>query len=123
MPEKQKPDELTQFASDLQLMKHRAINLGLHATGQRLDWAIRMAGFEIAGDPEGCSKYEAAQAAPTQFQKTAPSAKGLWTYVDQNKSCPDCGSSEFEMRTYGGPLEYADTHCAKCGKLIRRFDG
>jgi transcription elongation factor Elf1 len=45
-----------------------------------------------------------------------------WTYADQNTSCPDCGSTEFEMRTYGGPWEYADTHCAKCGKLIRRFD-
>jgi hypothetical protein len=123
MPEPKKPDELTQFASDLQLMRDRAISLHLYATGQRLDWAIQMAGFEIAGDPEGCNKYEAAQAASTNFQKTALSAKGLWTYVDQNKSCPDCGSSEFEMRTYGGPLEYADTHCAKCGKLIRRFDG
>src|ERR1700674_2835831 len=40
----------------------------------------------------------------------------------QNTSCPDCGSTEFEMRTYGEPWEYADTHCAKCGKLIRRFD-
>jgi predicted Zn finger-like uncharacterized protein len=45
-----------------------------------------------------------------------------WTFADQKTSCPDCGSGEFEMRTYGGPLEYADTHCAKCGKLIRRFD-
>jgi len=26
------------------------------------------------------------------------------------------------MRTYGGPWEYADTHCAQCGKLIRRYD-
>jgi len=113
MREPKKPDELAQFASDLQLMRHRAIDLCLYATGQRLDWAIRMAGFEI----------EAAQADPARFQENAPSAQGLWTYVDQNKSCPECGSSEFEMRTYGGPLEYADTHCAKCGKLIRRFDG
>jgi len=44
------------------------------------------------------------------------------TYMVQYTSCPDCGSAEFEMRTYGGPWEYADTHCAKCGKLIRRFD-
>jgi hypothetical protein len=122
MPES-KPDELTQFASDLQLMRHRAINLRLYATGQRLDWAIRMAGFEIAGDPEGCSKYEAAQAAPARLQTTVRSGKGLWTYADQNKSCPDCGSHEFEMRTYGGPWEYADTHCAGCGKLIHRYDG
>jgi len=57
MPETRNSDELTQFASDLQVMKHRAISLCLYATGQRLDWAIRMAGFEIAGDPESCSKY------------------------------------------------------------------
>lgn len=38
------------------------------------------------------------------------------------ESCPECGSTEFEMRTYGGPWEYADTHCARCGKLILRFD-
>jgi len=61
MSETRRPDELAQFASDLQLMRHRAINLRLYATGQRLDWAIRMAGFEIAGDYEGCSRYEAAQ--------------------------------------------------------------
>ena len=56
MPETKKPDELTQFASDLQLMRHRAINLRLYATGQRLDWAIRMVAFEIAGDYEGSSR-------------------------------------------------------------------
>jgi tRNA(Ile2) C34 agmatinyltransferase TiaS len=49
-------------------------------------------------------------------------ANTQWTYTAQNASCPDCGSTEFEMRTYGGPMEYADTHCAKCGRLIRRFD-
>lgn len=45
-----------------------------------------------------------------------------WTFTDQKTSCSDCGSTVFEMRTYGGPWEYADTHCATCGKLIRRFD-
>lgn len=45
-----------------------------------------------------------------------------WGYTSPDKSCPDCGSNRFEMRTYGGPWEYADTHCAHCGKLIRRFD-
>ena len=52
----------------------------------------------------------------------SPSRSGRWTYESQNSSCPSCGSSEFEMRTYGGPWEYADTHCAQCGKLIRRYD-
>ena len=50
------------------------------------------------------------------------SSGGRWTYESQNRSCPDCGSTVFEMRTYGGPWEYADTHCAMCGKLIRRYD-
>jgi hypothetical protein len=122
MPDPKRHDELSQFVSDLQWMRHRAANLHLYTTGQWLDWAIRMAGFEIAGDPERYSKYEAAQAAPKEFQ-TVLSANRLWTYVDRNTSCPDCGSSEFEMRDYGGPSEFADTHCAKCGKLIRRFDG
>lgn len=53
---------------------------------------------------------------------TAPAPNRGWTFSDQNPSCPDCGSTEFEMRTYGGPWEYADTHCAMCGKLILRFD-
>lgn len=121
MLETQKPDELTQFASDLQLMRHRATNLRLYATGQRLDWAIRMAGFEIAGDCEGCSRYEAAQAAPTQFQTVLP-ASGRDLTV-QNAPCRSCGSTEIDMRTYGGSWDEADTHCANCGKLIRRFDG
>jgi hypothetical protein len=50
------------------------------------------------------------------------SSGGRWTYESQNRSCPNCGSTVFEMRTYGGPWEYADTHCAQCGKLIRRYD-
>jgi hypothetical protein len=54
--------------------------------------------------------------------KSSYSANGRWTYAVQNTSCPECGCTVFEMRTYGGPLEYADTHCARCGKLIRRFD-
>src|ERR1039458_4869051 len=103
MPVTKKPDELTQFASDLQLMRHRAINLRLYATGQRLDWVIRMAGFEIAGDYEGCSRYEAAQAAPTNFQ-TVLSAMGQVRHTP----CSDCGSTEFEMRTYGGTWDDAD---------------
>jgi hypothetical protein len=57
-----------------------------------------------------------------RYGRVAPSANGLWTFAIQNTSCPDCGCIEFEMKTYGGPWEYADTHCAGCGKLIRRFD-
>jgi ribosomal protein L37AE/L43A len=51
-----------------------------------------------------------------------PVPNSRWTFTIQNTSCPHCASKEFEMRTYGGPWEYADTHCAACGKLIRRFD-
>ena len=58
----------------------------------------------------------------TRYSRVAPSANGLWTFAIQNTSCPGCGCTEFEMKTYGGPWEYADTHCAGCGKLIRRFD-
>ena len=132
MPETKKPDELAQFASDLQLMRHCAINLRLNATGQRLDWAIRMVAFEIAGDYEGCSRYEAAQAAPTKFQTVISAngrdlvlVEGVVKKIGLHKahtSCPDCGSTEREMRNYGRSWDEADTHCAKCGKLIRRFD-
>ena len=54
--------------------------------------------------------------------RSSPSFSGRWTYESQNSSCLSCGSTEFEMRTYGGPWEYADTHCAQCGKLVRRYD-
>jgi Flp pilus assembly protein TadB len=53
--------ERREFASALSLMKHRAIAIGLHATGERLDPAIRMAGFELAGDIEACLRYEKTQ--------------------------------------------------------------
>ena len=43
-----------------------------------------------------------------------------WTYTVQNTSCPECGSNEFECRTYGGSWDDADIHCAKCGRLIHR---
>ena len=115
MPETKKPDELTQFPSDLQLMRHRAISLRLYATGQRLDWAIRMAGFEIAGDPDGCNRYEAAQAADFISRPSADRST-----LGQKSPCPECGSTEFEMRNYGGSWDDADIHCAKCGKLVQR---
>jgi hypothetical protein len=80
--------------------------------------AVQMTRQEIAEAPK--SEIENSYSCPNV--KSSPSANTRWTYTAQNASCPDCGSTEFEMRTYGGPWEYADTHCAKCGKLIRRFD-
>lgn len=55
-------EDQKQFASDLQLMKHRAFKLGLYATGQRMDVPIRMVGYEMAEDIEGCLRYEEALA-------------------------------------------------------------
>lgn len=51
--------ERQKFASDLELMKVRAMELGLYATCHRLDYPIRMVGFEIAGDVLACTEYEA----------------------------------------------------------------
>jgi len=42
MPETDRPDELAQFASDLQLMRDRALNLHLDPIVPKLDWAIWM---------------------------------------------------------------------------------
>jgi hypothetical protein len=53
--------QLIKFASDLQLMKHRAVTLGLYETAQRMDLAVRMVGFEISGDTDSCRAYEAQQ--------------------------------------------------------------
>jgi len=39
-----------------------------------------------------------------------------------NTACPDCGSTEFEMRNYEQLWHEGDIHCARCGKFIRRFD-
>jgi hypothetical protein len=78
----------------------------------------------VRAKPEIAEVLETTQNIPAPAQTLAPrhSAKTRLTYTFQNTSCPDCGSTEFEMRTYGGPMEYADTHCAKWGRLIRRFD-
>jgi hypothetical protein len=56
------PDPKLKFCSDLTLMKHRAMELGLYETMHRLDSAIRMAGFEVSGDRDACRKHEAANA-------------------------------------------------------------
>jgi Zn finger protein HypA/HybF involved in hydrogenase expression len=80
--------------------------------------------------PERIAATEAKQeiAAASEIEKensctnAAPLRGQRWTLAELNSSCPQCGSIEFEMRTYGGPWEYADTHCAGCGKLILRFD-
>lgn len=54
------------------------------------------------------------------FVKVTSAKNREWTYTVQNASCPECGSDRFELRTYGGSWDDADTHCAKCGKLIHR---
>jgi hypothetical protein len=118
MPKANKPDEFEQFAADLQLMKHRAISLGLRVTGQRLDSAIRRLSFEIAGNTDGCTTYETAE--PNPKSPTALYTNRRVVHRPEASPCPDCGSTELEMRTYGGSTDDADSHCAKCGKLIHR---
>jgi len=54
-------DKREQFASDLALMKYRAGQLGLWRTMHRLEPAVTMVGFEMAGTPEACDKLEAAR--------------------------------------------------------------
>ena len=76
---------------------------------------------EQGENPELAAAQETAKN-PPRYSPVVSSGNSRWVYTIQNTSCPDCGSIEFEMRTYGGPWEYADTHCANCGKLIRRFD-
>jgi len=39
-----------------------------------------------------------------------------------NTSCPDCGSTEFEMRNYSMMWHEGDIHCKNCGRFIRTFD-
>jgi len=115
MPEAQKPDELRQFVSDLQSMWHRAVNLRLYTTGQRLDSAIRALGLEIAAGTNGYGKNEAAPK-----RQIVLSTTGLEFHRLETRPCPGCGSTEREMRTYGGNWDDADSHCARCGKLIHR---
>jgi len=115
MPEAKQPDELRQFVSDLQSMWHRAINLRLYSTGQRLDSAIQALGLEIAAGTDGYKKYETAPKRQIVF-----SATGREFHCAEARPCPDCGSTEREMRTYGGNWDDADFHCSRCGKLIHR---
>jgi hypothetical protein len=114
MSETRKPDESTQFASDLRSMRHRAINLGLHATGKQLEVAIRVLGLETVGATDAFSKNEAHQPQTVLF------AAGPELDCRETTPCPDCGSTVTEMRTYGGSWDDADVHCAQCGKLIHR---
>jgi hypothetical protein len=116
VPDDEKLEELTQFASSLQSMKQRAIDLHLHATAQRLDWVSQMLRSEIAENTAGCGPEEAVQAA----SEAVLSANGQEFSCPGTTPCPDCGSTKLEMRTYGGSWDDADFHCARCGKLVRR---
>jgi hypothetical protein len=49
---------LKEFASKLSLLKHEAGTLGLYVTMQRMDYPLQMVGWEIAGDIEGCERFE-----------------------------------------------------------------
>ena len=158
-------DELTQFASDLRLMKERAIQLHLDAIDKHLDWAIWAARCEIvrvSGCPncksEHCEVYETSlegqgwicrvcnhtwflggggspQPEPVSKLRVCksrwfprrrrepgpvltPGLRSTESYPER-ALCPSCGSAEFEMRTYGGSWDDADTHCATCGKLVQ----
>lgn len=59
-------DTREKFASDLALMKYRAGQLGLWRTMQRLEPAVTMVGFEMAGTPEACEKLEKQRKASEQ---------------------------------------------------------
>jgi ribosomal protein L37AE/L43A len=148
MPEAKNLDELRQFASDLQLMRDRAINLHLDAIEKNFDWMIRMVYFQIARvDGSSCPYcksgateiYERSREGEGWIcracnhtwlaggSRTPSEEKPISTVrvrstspCSEYTSCPRCGSKEFEYRTYGGSWEDADTHCAKCGKLIHR---
>lgn len=65
------PDPKFVFCSELTLLKHQAMELGLFQTMHRIDDAIRMAGFEVAGEPDSCREYEAAN------ERAAQKARGL----------------------------------------------
>jgi ribosomal protein L37AE/L43A len=54
------------------------------------------------------------------YCRAVPLASSRWTSAAQSTPCPACGSTRFEYRTYGGSWDDADTHCARCGKLIHR---
>ena len=155
-------DELTHFASDLQLMRDRAIQLHLDAINKYLDWAIwgvRCEIMQLTGCPNcksgDCEVYETSLEGQgwicrdcnhtwrlgrggtqpvskrrvcnsTWFPRRSRTPKPVSTVGLQSTqpysvraSCPNCGSTEFEMRTYGGSWDDADTHCAKCGKLLQ----
>jgi uncharacterized Zn finger protein (UPF0148 family) len=39
-----------------------------------------------------------------------------------NTVCPECGSTEFELKNYSMMWHDGEIYCAKCGKYIRLFD-
>jgi len=156
-------DELAHFASDLQLMRDRAIRLHVDAIDKYLDWAIWVVRCEIVqvtgcpncnsgnfevyetslegqgwicrvcnhtyflgrgGTPQSVSKLRVCNSRWFSRRSRTPrpvSTLGLRSTqpYSERASCPNCGSTEFEMRTYGGSWDDADTHCAKCGKLVQ----
>jgi hypothetical protein len=99
-----------------QLAEMRTGEAGKPATGKTVEGKItEPAAPEAQQEP-------VAQPATTPLPFPPPPAARPRSFADPNVSCPDCGSTEFEMRTYGGSWEYADTHCTRCGRLILRFD-
>ena len=57
---KQQLRDLRDFCSEVSLLKHRAGELGLFLTMHKLDDAMKMVGYEVAGTPE---KYHEAKKA------------------------------------------------------------
>jgi hypothetical protein len=49
---KSKAQQRKDFASEVALLKHRAGELGLFYTMQKLESAVTMIGYELAGTPE-----------------------------------------------------------------------
>jgi hypothetical protein len=103
-----------------QLAEMRTGEAGKPATGKRVEGKVTEGKITEPAAPE--AQKTVAQPATTPLPFPSPPAARPRSFADTNVSCPDCGSTDFEMRTYGGSWEYADTHCARCGKLILRFD-
>lgn len=44
------------------------------------------------------------------------------SFMSGGGRCPNCGSTETEMRNYSMMWHEGAIHCAKCGEFIRIFD-
>lgn len=78
------------FATELNNVRDKAMRLGLLATGQKLDLAVKQVGYELAGTPELMEKMERIRSRPFKKPKVCTCSARFVSFARQASHAKNC---------------------------------